>query len=126
MKMMRNLWCGAALAVARALTWADVAKPFLGRWNVEWESDKQSYVAVMEITETGGSWQTATSSRANPCFGRKVPIQHDLARADRLEMTLKFSDVIPDCRNATVKLQVDDQGVVTGTRSNYELTLKRD
>lgn len=126
MKMMRNLWCGAALAVVSALTWADVAKPFLGRWNVEWESDKQSYVAVMEITETGGSWQTATSRRNNPCFGRKVPIQHDLASADRLEMTLKFSDVIPDCRNATVKLQVDDKGVVTGKRSNYDLTLKRD
>ena len=126
MKTMRNLWWGAVLAGVGSLAWADVAKPFLGKWNVEWESDKQSYVAVMEITETGGSWQTATSRRNNPCFGRKVPIQHDSATADRLEMTLKFSEIIPDCRNATVKLQVDDKGVVTGKRSNFELTLKRD
>ena len=124
--MKRKLFLCAALALASSLALADVAKPFLGKWSVEWQSERQTYVAVMEITETGGSWQTATSSRANPCFGRKVPIQHDNATENSLDMTLKFSEIIPDCRNATVKLKLDDKGVVTGKRSGFELQMKRE
>jgi hypothetical protein len=115
-----------ALTLATSLAVAQAAKPFIGKWSVEWQTDKQTYGAEMEITETGGSWQTATSSRANPCFGRKVPIQHDSATANSLDMTLKFSEIIPDCKNATVKLQLDDKGAVVGKRSGYELKLKRD
>ena len=33
-------------------------------------------------------------------------------------MTLKFADVIPDCKNAAVKLQLDDKGAVIGQRGN--------
>jgi hypothetical protein len=115
---MRMIWhwmtclaltLGSSLAMAQS-----AAKPFVGTWKVEWQTDKQTYGALMEITVTGGSWQTATSSRANPCFGRKVPIQHDGATADSLDMTLKFSDVIPDCKNATVKLKLDDRGPWSG------------
>jgi len=115
------LLLGGSAALAQT-----VAKPFLGSWKVEWQTDRQTYQAVMEVTETGGSWQTATSSRSNPCFGRKVPMQHDSVTADSLDMTLKFSDVIPDCKNATVKLKVDDKGVVTGRRGGYEMQMKRD
>ena len=46
-----------------------------------------------------------------------MPIQHDSATANSLDMTLKFSEIIPDCKNATVKLQVDDKGAVVGKRS---------
>jgi hypothetical protein len=115
-----------ALTLATSLAVAQAAKPFIGKWSVEWQTDRQTYGAEMEITETGGSWQTATSSRANPCFGRKVPIQHDSATANSLDMTLKFSEIIPDCKNATVKLQLDDKGAVVGKRSGYELKMKRD
>ena len=66
----------------------------------------------MEITETGGTWKTATMSRNNACFGRQVPIQHDRATSDSLDMTLKFSDVITGCNNATVKLRLDDKGTI--------------
>ena len=114
-----------ALTLATSLAMAQAAKPFIGKWSVEWQTDKQTYGAELEITETGGSWQTATSSRSNPCFGRKVPIQHDSATANSLDMTLKFSEIIPDCKNATVKLQLDDKGTVVGKRSGYELKLKR-
>ena len=123
--MSRNLWIAVALACGTSVALAQAAKPFIGKWSVEWQTDKQTYGAEMEITETGGSWQTATSSRSNPCFGRKVPIQHDSATANSLDMTLKFSEIIPDCKNATVKLQLDDKGTVVGKRSGYELKLKR-
>jgi hypothetical protein len=125
--MNRIHMVGLALALGCSVAFAQsVAKPFLGTWKVEWQTDRQTYTAVMEVTESGGSWQTATSSRANPCFGRKVPMQHDSVTADSLDMTLKFSEIIPDCKNATVKLKVDDKGVVTGRRSGYEMLMKRD
>lgn len=123
---MRKLAWGAALAMASLPAWADVAQAFLGKWNVEWQTDRTNYVAVMEVTETGGTWQTATSSRSNPCFGRKVPIQHDKATADSLDMTLKFSEIIPDCKNASVKLRLDDKGAVTGKRSGHDMQMKRE
>jgi hypothetical protein len=124
--MVRHGMVFLALTLATSLAMAQAAKPFIGKWSVEWQTDRQTYGAEMEITETGGSWQTATSSRANPCFGRKVPIQHDSATANSLDMTLKFSEIIPDCKNATVKLQLDDKGAVVGKRSGYELKMKRD
>ena len=123
--MVRHGMVFLALILATSLAMAQAAKPFIGKWSVEWQTDKQTYGAEMEITESGGSWQTATSSRSNPCFGRKVPIQHDSATANSLDMTLKFSEIIPDCKNATVKLQLDDKGAVVGKRSGYELKLKR-
>jgi hypothetical protein len=125
--MVRLALAGLALSLGCALSAAQtVPKPFLGTWNVEWQADRGSYTAVMEVTESGGSWQTATSSRANPCFGRKVPMQHDRVTADSLDITLKFSDIIPDCKNATVKLKLDGQGAVTGRRSGYDLQMKRE
>lgn len=126
MKMKRKLWCAALLTTAASLTWADAAPPFLGKWNVEWQFEQGTYAAEMEVTPTGGSWQTAFTNRKNPCAGRKVPLQHDVATADRLELTLKFSEVIPGCRNATVKLWLNDKGEVAGKRSSYDLTLKRE
>ena len=119
--------CGAALlAMMCSLALADAAQPFVGKWKVQWQVDRASYTAQMELTATGGSWQTATSRRSNPCFGRKVPLQHDLASADKLELTLKFSEVIADCKDARVRLQLNDQGEVVGTRSGYELKLERE
>jgi hypothetical protein len=124
--MIRYLLTVVVLALSTSLAIAQAAKPFIGKWSVEWQTDKQTYGAEMEITETGGTWQTATSKRSNPCFGRKVPIQHDSATANSLDMTLKFSEIIPDCKNASVKLQLDDKGAVVGKRSGYELQLKRE
>jgi hypothetical protein len=124
--MIRRLLLLATLAMSTSLCMAEAAKPFVGKWNVEWQTEKQTYEAVMVITETGGTWQTSTRRRSNPCFGREVPIQHDNATPNSLDMTLKFSDIIFDCKNATVKLQLDDKGAVVGRRGNAELQLKRD
>ena len=124
--MIRKLWFCAALAAGSPLALADAAAPFLGKWNVEWQTDQHRYQAVMVVTETGGTWQTYIQRRSNPCAGREVQMQHDKATPDTLEMTLKFEDAIPSCRNARVRLQADDKGTVTGKRSDHELQLKRD
>jgi len=121
-----SLWLLLTGAGMPALAQVPVAKPFLGKWSAEWQTDQHRYEAVMNITETGGTWQTYIRRRSNPCAGREVQLQHDKVTADTLEMTLKFEDAIPGCRNARVRLQVDDKGTVTGKRSEHELQLKRD
>jgi hypothetical protein len=121
-----GLWLLLAMASVPALAQVQVAKPFIGKWSVEWQTDQHRYDAVMVVTETGGTWQTFIRRRSNPCAGREVQLQHDKVTPDTLEMTLKFEDAIPGCRNARVRLQVDDKGTVTGKRSEHELQLKRD
>lgn len=125
MILIRRLCACAALILASPLALADVAQPFLGKWSVEWHSSKRTYQAVMVITETGGTWQTATQDRNNPCAGREVPLQHDSASADSLNLTLKFSDVMTGCGNVSVKLRLDDKGQVVGKRSEFDLKLER-
>ncbi len=124
--MIRSTLLVTSLTFVATLAQADAAKPFIGTWGAEWQTEKQTYEASMVVTATGGTWQTATRRRSNPCFGREVPLQHDVATDTTLEMTLKFSEVIPDCKDAKVKLQVDAGGQVTGRRGNAELTLKRE
>ena len=121
-----GLWLLLAMASVPARAQVQVAKPFIGKWSVEWQTNQHRYDAVMVVTETGGTWQTFIRRRSNPCAGREVQLQHDKVTPDALEMTLKFEDAIPGCRNARVRLQVDDKGTVTGKRSEHELQLKRD
>ena len=119
-----GLWL--ALVVASPLAAAQAAAPFIGKWSVEWQTDQHRYEAVMVVTESGGTWQTYIRRRSNPCAGREVQMQHDKTTPNSLEMTLKFEDVIPGCKNARVRLQLDDKGTVSGKRSDHELQLKRD
>jgi hypothetical protein len=123
-------WCQAglclALVAASPLALAQAAAPFIGKWNVAWKTEQHSYEAVMVITESGGTWQTFIHRRSNPCAGREVQMQHDKTTPNSLDMTLKFEDAIPGCKNARVRLQADDKGTVTGKRSDHELQLKRD
>lgn len=114
------------LAAASTPAPAQVAQPFIGKWSVAWQTDQQRYEAQMIVTENGGTWQTFIRRRSNPCAGREVQLQHDKVTPDSLEMTLKFEDAIPGCKNVRVRLQVDDKGNVTGKRSDHELELKRD
>jgi hypothetical protein len=123
--LIRTLGLWLAWAMATPLAFAQAAAPFVGKWNVEWQTDQLRDDAVMVITETGGSWQTYIWRRSNPCAGREVQIQHDKATPNSRDMTLKFEDAIPGCRNARVRLQLDDKGTVTGQRSDHELQLKR-
>ena len=72
--MMRRqiLWATCVLWGLGAVTSVqaqDAANPFIGKWNVEWQGDKKSQEAELEITASGGTWKTATSKRKDPCVG---------------------------------------------------------
>ena len=123
--MLQKFLSFAVLALAATVAMAQAAKPFIGTWTAEWETDKHEYGAEVVINETGGSWKTSLSRANNPCAGREVPLQFDNNTERSLSMTLKFSDVIPGCKNVRVKLELDADGKVVGKRSDYELKLTR-
>ena len=123
--MLRKFFAFAALTLAATVAVAQAAKPFIGTWKAEWETDKHEYDAEVVINESGGSWKTFVSRGNNPCAGREVPLQFDNNSERSLSMTLKFSDVIPGCKNVRVKLELDGDGRVIGKRSDYELKLTR-
>jgi hypothetical protein len=100
-----------------------VSAAFVGSWKTTWQTDKKSYDALMNVTETGGTWQTFTRDRNNPCAGREVPIKIESTSVTEVKLILQFSEVIPGCQNVTVTLKAAPDGVVTGVRSKFELTL---
>ena len=48
-----------ALVAASPLVLADAAAPFVGKWNGQWQTERQSYEAEFEVTATGGWWRRA-------------------------------------------------------------------
>lgn len=123
--MSRFVACALLLASACALAQAPSSSPFYGSWSASWEFEKQSYDAKMVLGAQGGTWQTSTRNRNNPCAGREVPIKVESMTAEEANLTLAFSDVISGCRNVKVVLKATPDGTVSGTRSGNELTLKR-
>lgn len=104
---------------------SQVAAPFVGSWKATWQTDKKSYDAVMTVSDTGGTWQTATLDKSNPCAGREVPMKVESSSATEVQFQLRFSDVMSGCQNVNVALKLAPDGTVTGTRSKYELTLHK-
>jgi hypothetical protein len=103
--------------------YGQVPTQFVGTWKATWQTDKKSYEAVMTVTETGGTWQTATLDKNNPCAGREVPMKVESSSATEVQLQLRFSEVMTGCQNVNVALKVASDGTVTGTRSKYDLTL---
>lgn len=104
---------------------AQVAAPFLGTWNASWTTGAKQYDAKFTVTESGGAWQTATIDRGNPCAGREIPMKVVSSTATEVHFTLQFSEVIAGCQNPRVELKLQPDGTVTGSRSKFELALKR-
>jgi hypothetical protein len=116
---------GAAALVLSAPASAQVPAAFTGTWKATWQTENRLYEAAMTVTETGGSWQTATRDRNNPCAGREVPMKVESATADEVRLLLQFSEVIPGCTNVKVTMRTGPNGTVVGTRSKFDLTLKK-
>jgi hypothetical protein len=121
----RRVISAALLACTAAFAQAPANSPFYGSWSASWEFEKQSYDAKMTLGAQGGTWQTSTRSRSNPCAGREVPIKVESITAEEAQLTLAFSDVIAGCRNVKVVLKAAPDGTVTGTRSGNALSLQR-
>lgn len=104
---------------------AQVPAPLVGDWKGTWQTENRLYEARLTVTPSGGTWQTATSSRANVCVGREVPMKVESATESEVKFQLQFSEVITGCPNVFVTMKVGPDGAVTGTRSKYELQLVR-
>jgi len=102
-----------------------VPAPFVGTWKAAWQTEKKAYEAVMTVTDTGGTWQTATLDKNNPCAGREVPMKVESSSATAIRLQLRFSEIMTGCQNVNVELKLGPDGSVTGTRSKYELSLTK-
>jgi hypothetical protein len=126
--LARRLWATALGSAAFAMAapgGAQVPPVFAGKWKATWQTEQRQYEAAVTVTEAGGTWQTATRDRNNPCAGREVPMKVEAAKADEVQLLLQFSEVIPGCTNVKVTLKTGPDGAVVGTRSKYELKLSR-
>ncbi len=115
-------------ALGMLLSWpaaAQVPAPLVGSWQGTWQTENRQYEARLTVTPSGGTWQTATTSRANACAGREVPMKVESATESEVKFQLQFSEVITGCPNVFITMKVGPDGAVTGTRSKYELQLLR-
>ncbi len=114
-----------ALLLSNAALAQVVPQAFLGTWSASWQTDRKSYDATMTLTETGGTWHTLTRDRNNSCAGREVPIKVASVTDGELQLVLQFSEALAGCPNATVTLKATPDGIVSGTRSKFELKMAR-
>ena len=104
----------------------DAANPFIGKWKVEWQGEKRSQEADLEITASGGQWQTMASRKGDPCVGRAAPVEITSASAEKLEFIIKFSTALQGCKDSsTLSLAREADGKVSGMRGENPLTLTR-
>lgn len=104
---------------------AQAEPPFYGTWSVTWEGKKQLYEAKLVLAAQGGTWQTSTREKNNPCVGREVPVKVSSVSAEEAQLTLAFSEAIPGCQDSKVILRAGPGGV-TGARGTAKLNLKRE
>lgn len=105
----------ATASVASALGQSD--NPFIGHWNVTWDNKNgQPLQANVEITESGGSWQTLAARRHNPCVGKQAPIEVKSVSTKAMELSIRHSEVLQGCKDTKVRLIRHDDGRVTGQR----------
>ena len=124
--MFKTHWLALAVGAIALAPWAQAQdSPFLGNWTVTWEGKKQAYEARLQLGAQGGTWKTSSREKNNPCVGREVPVKIDATTADQAQLTLAFSEAIPGCKDSKVLLKAGPGGI-TGTRGEFELTLKRD
>lgn len=114
-----------SLLASSGLVWAQTGPPFVGTWKVSWQGEKRLQEARLVISENGGTWKTATSSKLNACVGHEVPIALEPVSAQELKVRLKFSEVLQGCSDALVTLRSGDGQNLTGMRGAAELTLER-
>lgn len=105
---------------------AESANPFFGKWKAEWQSAKKMEESHFTIDDKGGSWRTLSHSRNDPCAGKEVPIQIENSSPEAMTLKLKFSEALPGCTDATVRLKRADDGSVSGKRGKADLVLTKE
>lgn len=132
MRTTRSLWVpwvgGAVIGLVSGIlpvSAQDAGNPFIGQWTVTWEGQKKPLQADLEITATGGRWQTASSSRSDPCVGREGAIEGEPKGPDEMTFTVKLSVALTGCKDFRIHLRREADGKITGRRGEAELTLTR-
>ena len=123
----------AALAVLASMVWLactpaiaqTASDPFIGNWAVTWEGHRKLNEADLEITETGGHWQTYAWNGLDPCIGRRAPIERVRADGNRQVLVVRFSQALQGCRDVRIVLRAAADGSLSGTRGENPLTLTR-
>lgn len=121
---LSNLFLVVALAFTSSLS-AQTTDRFDGNWVVTWDGKSALLEAKLEIAQDKGTWQTYSRQKNDPCVGREVPIRVDERTESSLKMTLRFSEVIPGCKDAKVSLVAAQDGSISGVRGNAELKVTR-
>jgi len=123
--MMVRFLAAVCLGLAGLAALAQTPAAFVGTWRVSWQGEKRPQEARMVLSESGGTWKTATSSQSNNCVGREVPVVIEKATDTDAQLRLKFSEMA-GCSDALVTLRKVDDKTLTGLRGKAELTAVRD
>lgn len=97
--------------------------PFIGKWTASWENKGgRPLEADVSITESGGTWQTLATRKNDPCVGKEAPIEIKSVSPKELRMSVRHSEVISGCKDTNVKMEMHEDGNVTGKRGSDEMT----
>ncbi len=118
-----------ALALAGLLgpcaAMADIAPAFLGTWKANWEGEKQTYYADVEISEAQSTWKTLQPKRStNPCFALKAPMKVESSDAKRVRFTIQSSEAMRGCTDGRLTLRIDDANRVTANFNGRDVEIK--
>ncbi|MCA0242681.1 MAG: hypothetical protein LCI02_17665 [Proteobacteria bacterium] len=121
-KRALGILCLAASALASAQT----PSAFLGTWTVTWDGGKRPQQARLVITESGGTWKQAASTKLDPCLGREVPVSLEGVDGDAATIHLKFSEALPGCTDVKIKVRKLNDKALAGTRGQAEVAFARE
>lgn len=118
------VWVSVLSCISPVL--AQSENPFLGKWTVTWENKEgRPLQANVVITETGGTWQTLVRRKLDPCVGTAAPIEVKSVSPKEMRFTARHSEVLTGCKDTNVKLQLQSDGTITGTRGQDEMKFSK-
>lgn len=98
-----------------------------GTWKAVWQTPAGTLQqARLVVSQSGGTWKTAASSRSDPCVGLEVPIRLEKAKGDRPVIRLLFSEALRGCNDSSIRVTLADEEQMAGTRGKTHLVMVRD
>jgi hypothetical protein len=127
-KSVKHLLNGLMLTIVASAGPVSAQDPanYQGVWKGELQGATRPVEVRVVIEGTGGTWDTISRSRSDPCVGLKAPIAVTLATAQALEFEIKASDALAGCHNTKAALQRIDDKTLKGTRGKQALSLQRE
>ena len=101
---------------------AQSENPFIGKWTATWENkDGRSLQANVVITEAGGTWQTLAQRKLDPCLGKEAQLEIKSVSPKEMRFTARHSEALMGCKDTNIKMQMQPDGTVTGSRGQDEM-----